>query len=65
VFIEDAGGILTARHVRTFDADRQEPGIQADWLPVRRPLRIGVLAGASCPEIVIGQVMEKLAGFLA
>ena len=36
-----------------------------DWLPRRRPLRIGVLAGASSPEVVVGEVLEKLSACLA
>jgi len=64
VFIEDAGGIVSERSLRGFDADRNAATIVNDWLPDRRPLRLGVLAGASTPEAVIGQVMEKLARFL-
>ena len=36
-----------------------------DWLPAHRPLRIGVLAGASSPEVVVGQVLQKLADLLS
>jgi len=28
-------------------------------------VRIGILAGASSPEIVVGRVLERLAGFLS
>jgi 4-hydroxy-3-methylbut-2-enyl diphosphate reductase len=35
------------------------------WLPQRRPLRVGVLAGASSPEAVVGQVLQRLAELLS
>jgi len=63
-FIEDAGAILDARTLRTFDAGTAQPVLAHDWLPLRRPVTVGVLSGASCPEIVIGEVLRKLAGFL-
>ncbi len=63
-FIEDVAGILSEHRIRTFDPQTEGARVAADWLPERRPLRIGVLAGASCPEAVVGQVLHKLAGFL-
>ena len=38
--------------------------IVEDWLPPQRPLRIGVLSGASTPEAVVGEVLQRLASFL-
>ena len=63
-FIEDARAILDERHLATAD-DQGDPRVVENWLPSRRPLRLAVLAGASSPEVVIGQVMQKLAAFLA
>ena len=34
-----------------------------DWLPAGRPLSIGVTAGASTPDNIVGQVIEKLVEF--
>jgi 4-hydroxy-3-methylbut-2-enyl diphosphate reductase len=64
VFLEDASAILSEQEVRALDPGRDEPVVVPNWLPRRRPLRLGVLAGASSPEVVVGQVLEKLAGFL-
>ena len=64
VFIEDAGGIISRDEVRSMDPAGSVPVTKRDWLPSRRPLRVGVLAGASSPEVVIGQVLERLAEFL-
>jgi len=40
------------------------PRTVTDWLPTSRSVTIGVLAGASSPEIVVVQVIERLATFL-
>jgi len=63
-FIEDADAILDARTLRTFDAATAQPTLTHDWLPGKRPVTVGVLSGASSPEIVIGEVLQKIAGFL-
>ena len=62
-FIETADAILSDRRIETFDPAVGLRGV-ADWLPARRPIAIGVLAGASSPETVVGQVLQRLAGFL-
>ena len=41
------------------------PAVMYDWLPVDRPLRVGVLAGASSPDVVVGGVLEGLAKLLS
>ncbi len=63
-FIETARAIHSAEELETYDFEAGRAAIVRDWLPVRRPLRIAVLAGASSPEIVVGDVLEKLARFL-
>jgi len=63
--IESAEAIISERELKTHDFAGSAPVTAEQWLPPRRPLRIAVLAGASSPEIVIGQVLEKLAGFLS
>lgn len=62
--IEDARGIVDAGCLRAFDPARAGPGEVEDWLPKRRPVRIGVLAGASSPEVVVGEVLRRLGEFL-
>jgi 4-hydroxy-3-methylbut-2-enyl diphosphate reductase len=62
-FIETADAIHSQSEIETFDP-AVGPRTVADWLPARRPITIGVLAGASSPEIVVGQVLERLATFL-
>jgi 4-hydroxy-3-methylbut-2-enyl diphosphate reductase len=63
-FIENADAIVSTDRVIAFDSDLDEPVALDGWLPDCRPLSIGVLAGASSPEIVVGQVIDRLAEFL-
>jgi 4-hydroxy-3-methylbut-2-enyl diphosphate reductase IspH len=63
-FIEDARAIRSPRELETVDLPAGRPVVAENWLPPRRPLRIGVLAGASSPEIVVGEVVQRLGEFL-
>jgi len=64
-FIESAAAIRSRLEIETYDFEGNRPTVVRGWLPSKRFVRIAVLSGASTPEIVIGQVMEKLAGYLS
>lgn len=64
-FIEDAGGIVSADLIRAYDPETKQACGFSGWLPDRRPLTVGVLAGASSPENVIGEVLHRLADLLS
>jgi len=53
---------LEVRH-RPVGVGPHEETVTATWLPVRRPVRIGVTAGASTPDVIVGAVVEKLDDF--
>ncbi len=57
--IDDAGCILSAEEIRHKPAGRHEPVVTREWLPAK-PLIIGVTAGASTPNRVIGDAIERL-----
>ncbi len=61
---ENAEAIRSAEELLAWDLHGDDAKVFRDWLPKKRPLRIGVLAGASSPEIVVGQVLQRLAQFL-
>lgn len=63
--IEDDRAFLTDGGLLAFDVSSGKAVSHSHWLPSARPVRIGLLAGASTPEIVVGQVIEKLAAMLA
>lgn len=57
--IDDAGCIVSAEEIRHKPANRQAPVVTRGWLPAK-PLTIGVTAGASTPNRVIGDAIERL-----
>jgi 4-hydroxy-3-methylbut-2-enyl diphosphate reductase IspH len=63
-FIEDADDLLSDRVIRRYDFARDAHVEEPDYLPRKDKPTLGVLAGASSPEIVVGRVMERLATFL-
>lgn len=65
VLIEGAASIRSADEIESVAAGEAGPAVVNNWLPSRRPLRIAVLAGASCPEAVIGDVLQRLSEFLS
>ena len=62
--IESAQSIISDGELLAWDSELGKACSVHNWLPTQRPLRVGILAGASSPEIVIGQVVEKIAEFL-
>ncbi len=64
VLIEGAGAIRSELQIECAGDAGEPANVIENWLPRRRPLRIAVLAGASCPEIVIAEVLQRLAQFL-
>jgi 4-hydroxy-3-methylbut-2-enyl diphosphate reductase len=58
--IRDAADFLADGCIRHFDQWKKQELITANWLPEKRPLTIAVNAGASCPDILVDEVMQKL-----
>ena len=65
MLIEGADSIRSADEIESVGPADTGPTVIHNWLPPTRPLRIAVLAGASCPETVIGQVLQRLSEFLS
>jgi 4-hydroxy-3-methylbut-2-enyl diphosphate reductase len=63
-FIEGSSALVSPSRLETMDFTTGKNMTARNWLPDRRPLRIGVLAGASSPEIVVGEVLQRLARLL-
>ena len=65
--IADATCLMSHQEIRHHPAGRPQlaPSTTAetvtlDWLPSSRPIRLGLTAGASTPDSVVGQVIERL-----
>ncbi len=63
-YIQNAGEIIGPREIRHFDLKRQEPVVTSDWLPVKDgPIEVAVTSGASCPDRVVEEVIERVLEF--
>ncbi len=59
-FIKDAGEICSATRIRHFDFHTQTMRETDGWFPAHRPVDIALTAGASCPDILLDQVVETI-----
>ena len=55
--------MLSASRIRHFDIHRRELVCTDSWLPGELPARLVVTSGASCPDVLMNQVIEAIAGF--
>lgn len=60
-FIENEHCLIDGQHIRHFDLHAHEERTSEAYLPTRRPLRIMITSGASCPDALVERVMERLA----
>ncbi len=60
--IANSDEILSAQRIRHFDIFTKKIIESEDWLPRPLPVRLIITSGASCPDILINQVLEKVAG---
>ena len=61
--IADADCLESATEVRHCPAGVRTEVTTTNWLPAARPLAVGVTAGASTPDVIVGAVIERLEAF--
>lgn len=59
-FVTGPEGLLSPDVIRHFDLHEKDMVNAEGWLPSHRPLTVLLTAGASCPDILLDQVMERL-----
>ncbi len=59
-FIQDAGEIESPNLVRHFDLEERAVIETRDWLPSRTSVTVILTAGASCPDALLEEVIDKL-----
>lgn len=59
-FVTGPEGLLSPDDIHHFDLHSREMVTSTDWLPTDRPLTVLLTAGASCPDILLDQVMERI-----
>lgn len=59
-YIDSAARILSADDIHHFDFHHQQEKITHQYLPAHRPVRILMTSGASCPDAMVDEVIQKL-----
>lgn len=63
-YIKDAEELLSPTEIRHLGIETREVMVTTDWLkPVDGKLDILISAGASCPDAVVDQVIQRIASF--
>jgi 4-hydroxy-3-methylbut-2-enyl diphosphate reductase len=59
-FIQTADEIISKREIRHFDLGRRHVVTTMDWLPDKRPLDVVLTCGASCPDVIVDEVLLRV-----
>ncbi len=62
-FINSAREILSAREIQHFNYKEKKSLRTTDWLPQKDKLRIILTSGASCPDTILDDVIERIQSF--
>ena len=62
-FISTHEEILNESRIRHFDYENKRMLMTKEYIPSKRPVRIILTSGASCPDAVVDGVMDKLLSF--
>ena len=68
-FIRDAEELLNSKQIRHLVLETKKVQVTEDWLPTehpdRSPVDIVLTAGASCPDILLDEVLRKIVGWFS
>jgi 4-hydroxy-3-methylbut-2-enyl diphosphate reductase len=62
-FISSEEKILSATDIIHFNFHTREEILTTGWLPAKKPVKILVTSGASCPDALVESVINKLVGY--
>jgi 4-hydroxy-3-methylbut-2-enyl diphosphate reductase len=62
-YIKEASAILDTRQIRHFNWRSKQEITTKDWLVQRQPLQVLLTSGASCPDALVEEVIERLLEF--
>ncbi len=62
-FISEAEKIVSNRTINHFDLHTHSEKATRNYLPDKRPVTIAITSGASCPDSIVDDVINKLIGF--
>jgi 4-hydroxy-3-methylbut-2-enyl diphosphate reductase len=62
-FISEADKIISEHTIKHFDLHAYSEKTTDNYLPSKRPVTIAITSGASCPDSIVDDVINKLIGF--
>lgn len=62
-FISNREKLLSDKEILHYNFHTKQEQLTTDWLQKKRPLKILITSGASCPDALVEEVIEKLTGF--
>jgi 4-hydroxy-3-methylbut-2-en-1-yl diphosphate reductase len=62
-FINSENEIRSATEIHHFDYNHKQKLVTCDFIPSKRPVKIVLTSGASCPDTLVDRVMLKLLDF--
>lgn len=62
-FISSAAEILSQHSIRHFNYNTKKSVTTANFIPAKDPVRIILTSGASCPDIMVDTVLDKLLSY--
>lgn len=62
-FIRGADEIAARDRIHHFDYPANELRTTVDWIPEHRPVSIAITSGASCPDMLVDDVIRKVVAF--
>lgn len=62
-FIRSEDEIISSKEIRHYKLSEKKEVTTLSYLPVKKPIRILITSGASCPDALVEGVIKKIAGF--
>ncbi len=62
-FIRDASELLSPRRIRHLVLETKQVQVTEAWLPSGEPIDVVLTAGASCPDVLLDEVLRKIVGW--
>ncbi|MYF63916.1 MAG: 4-hydroxy-3-methylbut-2-enyl diphosphate reductase, partial [Rhodothermaceae bacterium] len=62
-FIRGADDIADRNRIHHYDYPAKEVRTTVNWMPTSRPASIALTSGASCPEMLMDEVIRKVVAF--